>query len=412
MPANLRNALAAVILVGSAPTAFGNVIADWNEKVIAFVATKQMTPPAAERVMAMVHVAMFDAVNSIERRYRPYLTQVPAPPATSREAAAAAAAVAALAGLYPKDAQTLKAGMTDYLAAIPDSAAKSQGLKLGETIAARILDTRANDGSDAPDAYRPATKPGLYVPTTIPIASMWPKVKPFAMTSPSQFRPAPPISLTSAQWAADYNEIKAFGGNASTKRSARQTEDGRFWLAVGPQAYYPIMLQLAAAKKLSVIDSARFLALISVARADAFVSVFDAKYHYEFWRPITAIRNGDVDDNPGTERDATWQPIDNTPLHPEYPCAHCILAAAIATVVETVFGTADVPELTATSQTMPGAVHRWTNVWALSNEVSEARILAGFHYRFSTRVAQDMGRTIGRYVVQNIMQPLNDAGAR
>jgi PAP2 superfamily len=412
MPVNLRNALAAVILVGSAPAAFGNVIADWNEKAITFVAAKQMTPPAAERVMAMVHVAMFDAVNSIERRYRPYLTQLPAPPTTLQEAAAAAAAVTVLGGLYPTEAQALKAGLTVYLATIPDSAAKSEGIKLGETIAASLLEARANDGSDAPDVYRPATKPGLYVPTAIPIASMWPKVKPFAIKSASQFRPEPPISLASPQWAADYNEIKALGGKASSKRSARQTEDARFWLAVGPQAYYPIMLQLAAAKKLSVVDSSRFIALISVARADAFISVFEAKYHYEFWRPITAIRNGDIDDNPGTEREAAWQPIDNTPPHPEYPCAHCILAAAIATVVEAVFGTADVPELTATSPTMPGVVHRWTNIWALSDEVSEARILAGFHYRFSTRVAQDMGRKIGQHVVQNGMRPVDVAGSR
>ena len=412
MALNLRNVLAAVILVGSAPAAFGDVIADWNEKVITFLAAKQMTPPAAERVMAMAHVAMFDAVNSVERRYRPYLTQLPAPPTTSQEAAAAAAAVTVLGGLYPKEAHTLKAGMTVYLTAIPDSASKSEGIKLGETIAASVLEARADDGSGAPEDYRPNTKPGVYVPTVIPAAPMWPKVKPFAITSPSQFRPAPPISLTSAQWAADYNEIKAFGGKASTKRSARQTEDARFWLVVGPQAYYPIMLQLAAAKKLNLVDSARFLALIAIARSDAFISVFDAKYHYEFWRPITAIRNGDVDDNPGTERDATWQPIDNTPLHPEYPCAHCILAAAIATVVGAVFDTPDVPELTGTSLTMPGVVHRWTNVWALSDEVSEARILAGFHYRFSIRVAQDMGRKIAQHVIQNAMRPVNVAGSR
>jgi hypothetical protein len=398
-------------LIGSASSAFGNVIADWNEKVVSFVTAKQMTPPAAERIMAMVHVAMFEAVNSIDRRYRPYLTQLTAPPTTSQDAAAATAAGTVLGGLYPQEAEALKASVMVYLAAIPDSAAKSDGIKLGEAVAASVLEARTNDGSDAPDAYRPNTKPGLYVPTAIPIASMWPKVKPFAIISPAQFRPEPPVTLKSEQWTDEYNELKTFGGKASTKRSARQTEDARFWLVVGPQAYYPLMLQLAAAKKMNVVDSARFIALIAVARSDAFISVFDAKYHYEFWRPITAIRNGDADDNPGTERDATWAPIDNTPPHPEYPCAHCILAAAMATVVEAMFGTADVPELTATSPTMPGVVHRWTNVWALSDEVSEARILAGFHYRFSTRVAQDMGRKIGQHVAQNVMQPVNVVGA-
>ena len=150
------------------------------------------------------------------------------------------------------------------------------------------------------------------------------------MTSPSQFRPQPPIALKSEQWAADYNEIKELGGKNSSKRSARQTEDARFWLITGPQSTDPIARQLVAAKKMSVIDSARFMALVCGRAADAYIAVMDAKYHYDFWRPITAIRNGDIDDNPATERDATWQPIDNTPMHPEYPCAHCIGSAALA----------------------------------------------------------------------------------
>jgi len=234
---------------------------------------------------------------------------------------------------------------------------------------------------------------------------MWPNVTPFAMTSPSQFRPEPPIPLNSAQWAADYDEIRNLGGRTSAKRSARQTEDGRFWLRTGAQSYYPIVRQVVAAKKMNLIDSARFMALVSVAAADAYISVFDAKYHYNFWRPVTAIRNGDIDNNPATERDATWQPIDNTPMHPEYPCAHCITSAAVATVVEAVLGSADTPELVMTSPTAPGVTHRWSNVWAYADEVSLARIYAGFHYRFSTRVGQDMGRKIGRLVVQSVMQP-------
>jgi hypothetical protein len=146
--------------------------------------------------------------------------------------------------------------------------------------------------------------------------------------------------------------------------------------------------------------------------ADSFIAVFDAKYHYDFWRPITAIRNGDIDDNAATELDPKWQPIDNTPMHPEYPCAHCISSAGIATVIETVLGSADIPEVTMTSPTAPGVTHRWSNVWAYADEVAMARIYAGFHYRFSARVGQDMGRKIGRHVMQNLMQPINLAGTR
>jgi len=241
---------------------------------------------------------------------------------------------------------------------------------------------------------------------------MWPNVTPFAMRSPSQFRPDAPIPLASAQWAADYNEIKALGGKTSTARSARQTEDARFWLITGPQSYYPIARRLVTAKKMNLIESARFMALTAVATSDAYVAVFDAKYHYQFWRPITAIRNGDMDDNAATERDAAWQPIDNTPMHPEYPCAHCITSAAVAAVAEPLLASADVPELTMTSSSAPGVTHRWTNLRAYTDEVSVARIYAGFHYRFSTKVGQDMGRKIAAFVVQNVMQPVSVAEVR
>jgi hypothetical protein len=405
-----RKVLLAVAMIVMSPTAFADVITDWNENAVTFV-TPRMVPPAAQRAVAMVQIAMFDAVNSIERRYRPYLVQLPAPPTASKEAAAAAAAGVVLASLLPQTDGQVKGAMASYLAAIPNGAAKSEGIKLGEAVAARLLEVRARDGSDAPDAYRPKTTPGVYIPTPITVGSTWPNVTPFSLTSPSQFRPEPPIALTSERWAADYNEIKDLGAKNSTKRSARQTEDARFWLITGPQSTDPIVRQLVAAKKMSLIDSARFMALASVALADAYIAVMDAKYRYEFWRPITAIRNGDTDDSPATERDPTWQPIDNTPMHPEYPCAHCIGSAALAAVVETLLGTADVPEIVMTSSTAPGVTHRWTNLRAYTEEVSQARISAGFHYRFSTQVGQDMGRKIGQYVVQNAMQPAAVAAA-
>jgi hypothetical protein len=355
---------------------------------------------------------MFDAVNSIEPRYRPYRLAVITTKDASPEAAAAVAAGMVLAGLHPNDTEEVNTLMAAYLAAIPSSEAKSNGIKVGQEVAAKIVAERKADGASAPDAYRPKTKPGVYVPTPITASSMWPNVKPFAMQSPSQFRPQPPIPLKGKEWATDYNEIKSLGGKASTKRTARQTEDAQFWLITGPVSYYPIVRQLVVTKAMNVLDSARFMALASAAVADSFIAVFDAKYHYDFWRPITAIRNGDIDDNAATELEATWQPIDNTPMHPEYPCAHCISSAGIATVIEAVLGSPDIPEVTMTSPTAPGVTHRWTNVWAYADEVAMARIHAGFHYRFSTRVGQDMGRKIGRHVMLNLMQPISLAGNR
>jgi hypothetical protein len=402
--------IASWVIVGVPGPAFANVITDWDEKAVAVVTP--MPPYYAQRVMGMVHAAMFDAVNSIEQRYRPYLVQLPATPNTSKEAAAAAAAAMVLASIDSKTAGDMKAAIAAYLASIPDGAAKSDGVKLGEMVAARVLEARANDGSDAADAYRPRTTAGVYVPTPITAASMWPNVKPFAITTPSQFRPQPPISLTSKDWATDYNELKDYGGKTSAKRSPQQTETARFWLMVGPQAYHPFARQIATAKQMSVGDSARFMTLVALGINDALIAVFDAKYHYNFWRPITAIRNGDIDDNPATDREATWQPIDNTPMHPEYPSAHCISSGTVAGVIKASLGSMDIPEVAMTSPTAPGVTHRWTNMTVFAEEVANARIWAGFHYRFSTRVGTEMGHQIGEHVVKNVMQPVSTAGTR
>jgi hypothetical protein len=403
-----RKALLAAALTCLAVPAVANVITDWDAKAVAVAAPA----PLGQRELAMVHVAMFDAVNSIERRYRPYLVQLTAQKTTSQEAAAAAAAATVLIGLHPEAAEELKAALATYLATIADGEAKSDGIKLGEAVAAKVLQSRANDGANAADAYRPKTKPGVYIPTPITVASVWPDLAPFALAKPSQFRPQPPISLESKEWAADFNELKAYGGKTSTKRSTQQTETARFWLMVGAPAYHPLPRQLVTAKQMSIIDSARFMALFAVALTDAYIAVFDAKYHYEFWRPITAIRNGDISGNPATELDATWQPIDNTPMHPEYPCAHCIQSGAAVAVIESVLGSADIPEVSVTSSTAPGVTHRWTNLGVFSDEISNARIWAGFHYRFSTRVGTDMGRQIGAYVVKSVMQPQPVTGSR
>ena len=403
--------LLAACLMNPLAAASANVVTDWDEKAVAFIQPR-MVPPAAYRAMAIMHIAMFDAVNSIEPLYRSYQAQLPATPDMSKDAAAAAAAGTVLKRLLPDAASDIQSALTSYLAAIPDGDAKSNGIKLGEAVASKCLETRGSDGASVADAYRPVTTAGVYIPTTLTVASQWPEVMPFAMTSPSQFRPQPPVALESEQWAKDYNEIKELGGKNSSKRSAQQTEDAQFWLLTGPLSTHPLERQIVIRKQMSVIDSARFMAVTTAAEADAMIAVMDAKYKYAFWRPITAIRNGDNDGNAATERDATWQPIDNTPMHPEYPCAHCIVSSALASAVEAMLGTADIPEVTMTSTTAPGVTHRWTNLHAYADEVAAARIAAGFHYRFSTVVGQDMGRQIGAHTVKTVMQPLGQTSAR
>jgi len=410
MNSHLCRGLLALVVITMAQSAFANVITDWDEKALVTVAPMAnlggTNPYLAQRMMAMVHVAMFDTVNSIERRYKPYLVQLRADPSTSKEAAAAAAAAKVLASIDAKTANEMSGVLASYLTAVPDGVAKSDGVKIGEAVAARILEARLNDGCDAPDAYRPRTTPGVYVPTAITISSMWPNMKPFALASPSQFRPGPPVALESDEWATDYNELKNYGGQISAKRTAQQTETARFWLVGPPVAYHPFVRQLVTARQMGVVDSARFMALVAIGINDAIISILDAKYHYNFWRPITAIRNGDTDGNPATDREATWQPIANTPMHPEYPCSHCIQSGTVAGIIKAELGSGDIPEIAMTSPTAPGVTHRFTNMWAYTEEVANARVWAGFHYRFSTRVGTEMGLKVGEYVVKNVMQPV------
>jgi hypothetical protein len=396
-------------LAGTAPAnASANVIVDWDVIGVKTIQPVGSPPPIKPgllfRAMAMMHLAMFNAVNAIDPRYQTYKFQSQGPPGASEDAAAASAAANVLAGIVPS--ADVRATLTSYLAAIRDGDAKDRGVKLGEDVASKMLALRAKDGSNAPNAYRPMTQPGVYVPTAMTIGWECLEMAPFAMESPSQFRPGPPPDLKSAEWAKDYNEIKEFGEKNSTKRTPRQTEDARFWLTTGPLATHPLERQIVLGKSMSPLSSAHFMALASVAEADAIQAVYEAKYHYQFWRPITAIRNGDIAGNPNTAPAATWEPIDATPMHPEYPCAHCIVSSAVATVIEATLGSVDIPEVAITTPSAPGVTHHFTNLQAYIDEVSNARIYAGFHYRNSTVVGQKMGREIGAYVVKTILQPL------
>jgi hypothetical protein len=376
----------------------GDVIMDWNAKADAIGIDKQLPNAPNARGQAMLHVAMFEAVNAIDKRYAPYRLKLTADSTSSREAAAATAAHGILLSLYPDQKPDLDATLATSLSGIAESDAKAKGIELGKQAAAGILALRVNDGSNVPESYRPVTAPGVYVPTAVPIESASSGITPFAMQTGSQFRPAPPPALTSEVWTRDLNEIREMGSIASTRRTAEQTMMARFWFFTGPRTYNPIVRQVASARKMDLVDCARLYALTSMAGIDAFIAVFDAKYTYNLWRPVTAIRNADLSSNPATPREASWQPLGTTPMHPEYPCAHCIVAAAISTVLQSVAGN-ETGEMTLVSPTAPGVTRKWSRPQDYSDEVSNARIYAGFHYRFSTEVGKEMGRKIGELAV-------------
>jgi hypothetical protein len=385
-----------------ATAARADVIMDWNAKADALAVEKQLPNAPNARGQAMLHIAMFEAVNAVDRRYAPYKLNLTADRTTSREAAAAAAAYDVLLALHPDKKSDLDATLAASLAGIADNEAKSKGIELGKQAAAGIIALRANDGSNTPEDYRPATTAGVYVPTTIPIESTSSKIRPFAMTSASQFRAAPPPALTSETWTRDLNEIREIGGSASSKRSDEQTTTARFWFFTGPRTYNTIVRQIVSARKMDLVDCARVYALTSMASTDAFIAVFDAKYTYNLWRPVTAIRNADLTSNPATPREASWQPLGATPMHPEYPCAHCIVASAVSTVLQHVVGN-EIGEITLASPTAPGVTRKWTRLQDYSDEVSNARIYAGFHYRFSTEAGKDMGKKIGDLAATTLM---------
>jgi hypothetical protein len=390
----LTSVLAVALLSNAARC---DVIVDWNAKADAIGIEKQLSNVPNGRGQAMLHVAMFEAVNAIDRRYAPYKLNLIAEHATSKEAAAASAAYEILLALYPDRKTDLDATLAASLSGIAETDAKSKGIELGKKAAAGIIALRANDSSDKTENYRPYTTPGAYVPTVIPIESTSPALTPWVMSTGSQFRPGPPPALSSETWTRDLNEIREIGSRDSSKRTAEQTNIGRFWFQTGPRTYNPIVKQVAMARNMDVVDCARLFALSSMASIDAFIAVFDAKYTYNLWRPVTAVRNADITSNPATPREESWGPLGVTPMHPEYPCAHCIVAAAIATVLQTVAD--DESDISLTSPTAPGVTRKWTRLQDYSDEVSNARIYAGFHYRFSTEVGKDMGKKIGQLTV-------------
>ena len=387
--------VAAALLTSSARC---DVIMDWNAKADAIGIEKQLPNAPNARGLAMLHIAMFEAVNAIDRRYAPYKLNLAAERTTSKEAAAASAAYDILVALYPDQKADLDATLAASLSGIAETEAKSKGIELGKKAAAGIIALRANDSSDKTENYRPYTMPGVYVPTATPIESTSPALTPWVMGTGSQFRPGPPPALSSETWTRDLNEIREIGSRNSSKRTAEQTNIGRFWFQTGPRTYNPIVKQIAMARKMDVVDCARLFALSSIAGVDAFIAVFDAKYTYNLWRPVTAIRNADLTSNAATPREESWMPLGVTPMHPEYPCAHCIVAAAISAVLQSVAGD-EVDAISLTSPTAPGVTRKWTRLQDYSDEVSNARIYAGFHYRFSTEVGKDMGKKIGQLTV-------------
>jgi membrane-associated phospholipid phosphatase len=370
-----------------ATAARADAVTDWNVLSGQVIVEAKIGTPPAVRVMAIVQTAAHQAVQTATHR------------GASIEAALAAAHRVTLTKLLPAQQAMIDAAYQAAIGRVADSAPKFDGIADGETEAGAVLTARADDGAATPETYRPHTTAGVYVPTATPAVTQWPQRKPWLMSNASQFRPVAPPALTSDAWARDFNEVKAFGGRTSARRSAEQTEVARFWDYSAPPIYHALVRSVALQPGRDVARNTRLFAAVAQAMDDALIAVFDAKYHYKLWRPVTAIRNADLDGNDSTASDAGWTPLIDVPMHPEYPSAHSVLAAALGTVLQAEIGAAPMPVLDTSSPSAKGATRRYTSIGTLVQEVGDARIWGGIHYRTATEVGAGMGRQVGELAV-------------
>ena len=386
-------------------TARADVITEWNIRAGQVVVDAKLGAPQANSILAIVQTAVYEAANAISGRYGESMITIRQARGASVDAAVAAANRMVLAKLVPSRQRAIDSLYENALRLVEDGPAESEGIAVGEEAANALLALRAGDLLPAGESYRPFAVPGEYVPTVIPVATQHPNRKPWLMTNPAQFRPGPPPPLSSEVWSRDYNEIKALGSRNSTVRTAAQTEAARFWEETMPPVYCGIVCSIALMPGRDVTRNARLYAIVAQASDDALIAIMDAKYHYHFWRPITAIRNGDLDSNSATERDPSWTPFINTPMHPEYPCAHCIVSGTVGTILKAELGDSPSPTLTSTSNAAGGMKRSWGSIDDFMTEVANARIYDGVHFRTSTEVGTAMGKSIGELAISRYGKP-------
>lgn len=402
--AALLSGMIAVALVTSPARA--DLVTDWNIAANEVMTAENTGNNPRLRTLAMVHVAISDAVNSVQPRYTRVVATLPTVPGASPEAAAVAAARHVLMHLYPKQKDKIEATYSASLNAIPQGPARTEGVALGEQVAAAVIADCANDGTNAPDTYRPHAAAGVYVPTAPPLFAQYARAKPWLIPSADHFRPGPPPALSSADYTRDFNEVKTMGGAQSTARTADQTDAVTFWRNAnfGP-AWQRMARELSNAKELPLPESARLFALLNMSLANAYILNWDAKYTYHFWRPVTAIRNADADGNDATERDPGWTSLNQTPLHPEYPSQAALNATIASLVLASVFGSLTEVPFTIPDIADAKRTRSFKTVADMVEEHKNVRVWGGVHFRTGLEVGADIGRRIVAYMLENSLKP-------
>ena len=410
--------LVVLVLTFSAPAApAGNghvdAVSRWNDAALDAIRLQRTSPPVAARALAIVHTAIFDAVNGIARTYEPYFVPSAVPASASPEAAASAAAHDTLVSLFPSLDATFDALHGEILASIANGPQKTRGAAWGATVAEKILEWRRHDAADAPVDPPSGTDPGdwrptppLFLPYLLP---HWGLVTPFALETGADFRPPGPPALDSARWADDYNEVKTLGAAVNSTRTAEQSLIAQFWAdgagtETPPGHWNSIAQAVSAELETPLVEKARLFALLNVALADAAICSWDAKFAFFFWRPVTAIRNGDLDGNDATIADPAWSSFIGTPPFPDYISGHSTFSGAAATVLALFCGTNEIA-FTAESDFLPGATRTFERFSDAAAEAALSRLYGGIHYRSANEDGLRAGVSIGAWVMTHVMQP-------
>ena len=404
--------LAFLIPLG-ATSADADVVTDWNTAALNAIRIDRTPPPRASRSLAILHASIYDAVNGISRTNEIYFVESRVAASASKEAAASAAAHKVLISLFPAGAGSFDSLHAAILAAIRNGPQRATGITWGESVAEQILAWRANDNADAIVGPPSGSGPGYWVPTPPAFAPyllpQWGYVAPFGMGSGPQFRPPGPPALDSAKWVTNYNEVKAFGAAVGSVRTAEQSQIALFWAdgagsETPPGHWNHIGQQVGAAMGNTIEQNARLFALLNIAMADAAICAWDAKYIYDFWRPVTAIRAGETDGNPATASDPTWSSFIVTPPFPDYVSGHSTFSAAAATVLAMFYGTDNV-RFTTGSDVLPGVFRSFFSFSAAADEAAISRVYGGIHFRFASEDGLASGADIGAWTFAHFLQP-------
>lgn len=405
--------IAAKPLSANAPRS--DAVLYWNEVALNAIKKERTPPPQAARNLAIVHAAIYDAVNALEGRYRPYRVTLRPEGTVSPDCAAAIAAHRVLLELYPSMVEACDSALDAALENVPDGPAKVGGVAWGQRVAEQILSGRAEDGSRRTVSYTPGNTPGLWRPTPPDLRQgllpHWRYVTPFAIPKARDFVPAIPPALNSAAYTEAFREVRDLGRIDSGMRTPDQTTIAHFWnddagTVTPPGHWNQIAQTIARQRGLSLVDNARLFALLNLSLADAGIACWEGKFGYSYWRPITAIHDAEFDGNPDTAADRTWQPLLKTPPFPSYASGHSTFSGAAATALARFFGS-DAIRFNLVSDGTPGVIRSYDGFWAAAQEAGRSRIYGGIHYEFDNQEGLRMGREVAEYIARHFLLPVD-----